>query len=347
MNGIIKKDAEGILSCVDLSEINGKTLLITGASGLLGTYLLYTIDAFIRNGGSVKKVFVTMHRTAPAHLAPLFESDWIEAIRGDLCDEDVLKSLPGADYIIHAAGYGQPAKFSIRQDKTIRLNTAVTFDMLDKLNEGGKFLFISSSGIYNGLDKEQFDETDVGTTNTLHPRACYIEGKRCGEAICNAYRNMGVSVKSARLSYSYGPGVRWDDERALYSFIKKGFGGNIKLLDEGKAERIYCYITDVIEVLWNILLFGREPIYNVGGEEKTTILDLAEIVAMQMGATVSLPEVSNGISGSAKLERLNISKIKNEFGKTGFVPLETGVSRTIQWFREFYPEEIAALQTGD
>ncbi len=334
-NSVIFEDARRVVSHADLTPITGKKALITGATGLIGTYILYSIGEFVKRGNAVDKVYAVTMNGLPEHLKDLEGETWLEVLKGDLSDDAFLDSLPCADVIIHAAGYGQPAKFVVDESKTIKLNTYVTFKLLDLLNDGGKFLFVSSSGIYNGLDKPVFSEEDVGTTNTLHPRACYIEGKRCGEAICNSYRKKGVDAKSARVSYSYGPGIRKTDERALYSFIKKGFSGNIALLDDGSAQRIYCYITDVVEMLFDILLYGKEPLYNVGGKDIITIYELASLIAGELGASVTLPEVSAAVPGNAKVERLSIEKVQKEFGRDKFIDIHEGVRRTIKWMENY------------
>lgn len=341
-NTIIEEDAKRIADAVDLSMLAEKDILVTGASGLIGSYLLYSLKECISRGIPIKKVHVVCKSTAPEHIQNILGSAWIQLWQGDLCNDFFRATIPKCDYIIHCAGYGQPSKFTVDEDKTIKLNTTVTFDLLDKLKASGKLMFISTSGIYNGLQKESFCESDVGTTNTLHPRACYIEGKRCGETICNAYRKKGINAVSARLSYVYGPGVRIGDKRALYAFIEKGLTGKIALLDDGSAERIYCYVADAVEILWNILLYGEEPIYNVGAKEKVTILDLAIKIGKMLNATVSVPQNSNTIPGNAKFERLNISKIEKEFGKYTFIPLDEGLERTIEWVKlQHQPEGLS------
>lgn len=163
-------------------------------------------------------------------------------------------------------------------------------ELLDRLHAQWKFLYASSSAIYSGLQKDAFTENDVGTTNTLHPRACYIEGKRCGEAIVNAYREGG---------------------------------------------RIYCYISDAVELLWKILLFGKSPIYNVGGEEQTSILDIAHIIGEILHAEVVLPDVSIPLAGNATCERIDMSATLKEF-PIRFCSLREGLRKTIAWYQYNY-----------
>ena len=334
-NSIIVEDVSKIVARVDLSELKNKKILITGATGLMGTYFIYYIIEAAKEQIVPEKLTIIHLQPLPKFLKIMEEYEWIEILCGDLSDNNFIQTLEEYDYIIHFAGYGQPAKFNIDQAKTIKLNTTLTMELLERLKQNGKFLFASSSGIYNGLVKESYKEEDVGTTNTLHPRACYIEGKRCGEAIINAYRAKGINAKSARISYTYGPGVRKSDERALYSFIKKGLQGVINLLDNGDAQRIYCYVADVVELLWNILLFGKKPIYNVGGIEKITILELAQKIASKLEAQVILPKEIQSIQGNAVLERLNMEHTLEEFPME-FLSLDDGLARTIQWYKKNY-----------
>lgn len=334
-NTVIFEDAQRIIERVDLTELGGKKILVTGATGLIGTYFIYSMVQNAKNGNVPEKLCVVHLHDLPQYLDIVRQYAWIELLKGDLCDNNFIENFERFDYILHFAGYGQPAKFSIDQVKTIKLNTSLTIELAGKLKEHGKFLFASSSGIYNGLNKGLFTEQDIGTTNTLHPRACYIEGKRCGEAIINGYRARGVNAKSARISYTYGPGVRKSDERALYSFIKKGINGKITLLDDGSAERIYCYISDVVELLWKILLFGEKPIYNVGGVEKTSILQVAREVGNLLGVPVELPEHSETISGNALLERLDMSNTLSEF-PMDFIGIKEGMKKTVNWYCENY-----------
>mgnify|MGYP001608645245 FL=1 len=336
LSEIIIKDAEKILEKVDLSEMEGKSILITGASGLIGTYFLACLKVFSKkkkNG----KITAISNSKYPVYLNDLVNYPEIEIIEGDLTNYEFLQKMPLADYIIHAAGYGQPGRFMENPIKTLKLNTETTFCLLDKLKKDGKLLFLSTSEVYSGLTNPPHKESEIGSTNTTHPRSCYIEAKRCGEAICNAYRTNEVNAKSARLSLAYGPGTKPGDLRVINSFIQKGIQGKIELLDNGEAKRTYCYITDAVEILWHILLKGEEPVYNVGGLSNITIADLARKIGKHLNIPVVFPETSSKkISGAPIDVSLNMTKVKQEFGKTKYVPFDEGLERTIEWQKELY-----------
>jgi len=213
----------------------------------------------------------------------------------------------------------------------------VTIDLLEQLPPSGRFLFLSSSEIYSGSPRLPHREGDIGTTDPSHPRACYIEGKRCGEAICEAFRQQGRNAKSARLALAYGPGTRPDDQRVLNSFIRRAvLEKRLVLQDRGAARRTYCYVTDVIEMLLLILLRGREAVYNVGGRSSVTILELAHAVGRELGVPVSVPPAEAEAVGAPNEVSLDLSRVENEFDRREYVSFEDGLHRTIEWQRHLY-----------
>jgi UDP-glucuronate decarboxylase len=234
-NDIIFRDAARICEHLNLADLQDATVLITGASGLIGTYLMATL-CHLRETGVNITVYAQIQSAAALHTTEIVQRGGFTLLRANLADCDDYSSLPDADVIIHSAGYAQPAIFMSNPVATIHVNTTATTALLQKLRSGGAFLFISSSEVYSGLKNAVAQESDIGLTTPLHPRASYIEGKRCGEAICNAYRNDGVRATSARLALTYGPGTRKHDKRAMNSFIENALcRRRIELLDAGKA----------------------------------------------------------------------------------------------------------------
>lgn len=331
----IKSDTQLVINKIDFTELKNKTVLITGATGLLGTYFLETIAQLYCVGIKVYKLNIVIHNDLPNHLSEFKEYAWVNIIKGDLTDERFCATLPAADYIIHAAGYGQPGKFVLNPVKTLKINTSATFILLEKLKKEGKFLFISTSEVYSGLEKPSYSEEDIGRTTPMSPRSCYIEGKRCGEAICKAYRDNGINVKCARLSLAYGPGTRSDDKRVLNEFIRKAILlKKIELMDMGSAQRTYCYIQDAVEIMWNILLYGKEEVYNVGGHSNITIRGLAEKIAKYFDVPVIIPKELNEMRGAPKDVALSMDKAEREFNKYEFVSLDDGIKSTIDWQKQ-------------
>lgn len=236
-----------------------------------------------------------------------------------------------ADFIIHAAGYAAPSMFMSQPLETIKVNTVTLFTLLDHLAPGGRFLYCSSGEVYKGLENP-VTEDEIGTTTPYHPRAPYIEGKRCGEAIINAYRSKGVQAMSARMGLTYGPGTRKHDARVLNQFIEKALLRRfIDLADDGKAAIRICYIDDMVKMLWQILLHGTRPVYNVGGIEDTTIFELAQLIAFK----TNVPVLRAG-EPSVSQFKMDISRYRAEFGATHFTHLTDGLDETIEYQRGLY-----------
>ena len=216
---IIRDDAKSIISRVDLSPLEGKFVVVTGATGLIGTYILACLDTF----GKCKTVLrFARHEPHPGQPSAHFCSKWAWTIQ-DLSDPRFsnLGRWGWPDYVFYAAGYGQPAKFINNPLTTIGINTTGLTGLLTSMSAGGRALYVSSSEIYSGHTKPPFCEHEVGTTSPQHPRGCYIESKRCGEAICAAYNleNRRNKALAARVALAYGPGTKKDDDRAINQFI--------------------------------------------------------------------------------------------------------------------------------
>ncbi|HEY3917058.1 MAG TPA: NAD-dependent epimerase/dehydratase family protein [Stellaceae bacterium] len=333
MAEIIEEDAARVCGAVDLAPLDGGSVLLTGASGLLGLHLLAALRQRGRQTGRPIHVTAIARSTPPAAFANFFDDLNIRLQAMDLADSDAIRALPQHDHIIHAAGYGQPHRFLSDPINTIRLNTVATLALLEKLPATGKFLFMSSSEIYSGAPSPH-TEADIGTTDPGHVRACYIEGKRCGETICRGFRAQGRAVKAARLALAYGPGTRIDDQRVLNTLIRRALlERRVTLLDQGQARRTYGYVTDIVEMLFSILLYGREPVYNVGGRSATTIAELARTIADVAGVPMTAPAQDRALPGAPGDVALDLSLVCGEFGKRDFVPLREGLERTMAAYR--------------
>ena len=333
---VITSDAAKICERVDFASLQGKTILITGASGLLGTYFLATL-AHLHAAGLAFKVIAQILSEPATHTVEIIKHGGFQLVAIDLANYQECSSLPEADIVIHSAGYAQPAIFMANPAATIQVNTTATATILQKLRPGGSFLYLSSSEVYSGLKKPLVNEADIGTTTPLHPRSSYIEGKRCGEAICNAYRAKGVRAVSARLALAYGPGTRKHDKRAMNSFIERAIcRGRLELMDAGKALRTYCYVSDAVELIWQAALHGAQPVYNIGGHSTVSIGELAKIIGGLTGAPVSFPAILAEVAGAPDEVRLDLTRAETEFCKSNYVSLEDGLRATIEWQRELY-----------
>jgi len=332
-DSIIHQDCRKIIEKINFSDLKNKSVLVTGASGLIGIYLISCLK-MVSESLNIK-IFAWIKSDIEKEFKTIFEG--CEIIQEDITQNKIFDTIDEFDTIFHCAGYGQPGKFLQDKLKTILINTNSTINLFNKLKPNGKFLFVSTSEIYSGLNYENIEENEIGNTNTDHVRACYIEGKRCGESICYSFIDKGYDVKIVRLSLAYGPGTKKDDHRVMNSLIQKGILNNeINLLDDGSSIRTYCYITDAIEMFFNIILFGKKEIYNVGGNSQISIFELAEMIGKKLNKTVNKSTNSTTLEGTPKVVNSSIKRYIEEFGKKEFISLEKGLDFTINWQQQLY-----------
>ena len=329
---ILVSDAKKIASSMDFKNLSNKKIIITGANGLIGINFLTSLIQISKNYSGIE-IYPVIRSSPSEFLSPFLDNKEVTIFRGDLTDEQFIESLPSVDIIIHAAGSGIPSQFLSNKLSSLKINTITTFKLFEKLNKKGRFLFISSSDLYNGLAANKYSEDQIGTTNTNHPRACYIEGKRTGETICNIYREMGIKAYSVRLSLTYGPGVSFEDSRVLPSFIRKALNGSIEMLDSGDVSRTFCYTSDAIEMMWFVLLNGNDSLYNIGGIENIKVKDLANLIGKLLNVPVLYPSTDLSILGAPQNVGININRFLLESKKEYFVELQEGLANTIDWLK--------------
>jgi nucleoside-diphosphate-sugar epimerase len=309
---------------METTTMKNKVILLTGATGVIGTNFLLDYEY---NKPHEDTTFYAVHnRPLPKHLAELYH---VRFIQGDLTDVEFVRGLPCADIIIHGATYSSPKMFSEHPIKTIQLNTTTTIGLLDRLNEGGRFLYLSSVEVYTGLPEHPFRETETGSTLPLHPRGCYIESKKCGEVICVA---SGKEASIVRLGHIYGAGAKSDDGRVLYDFIKQAMAyDGITIKGGAGNKRGYCYAPDAVNMMWNVIEKGEGLIYNIGSEETTTIRGLAAVIATTMGVW-AVSKYPDDWGELPSLE-MDMRKYNEEFGRYPYTPLSEGIKKTIEWMK--------------
>lgn len=325
-------------------KLRNSSMLITGASGMIASFL---IDVLMeKNSGDVPlhcHVFA-MGRN-PERAKRRFEEYWaspdFDFVQGDV-NERV--SAPQADYVFHAASNTHPVAYATDPIGTITANIIGTNNLLEYASSCGaeRFVFASSNEIYgeNRGDVELFDESYCGYIDCNTLRAGYPEGKRCGEALCQAYiRQEGLDCVIARFTRSYGPSVKPDDTKAISQFIHKGvLGEDIVLKSAGTQYYSYSYVSDTVSGLLYILLLGKTgEAYNVADERSDiTLKDLAAIIADNAGTKVvfELPdEIESAGYSRATKARLDSSKLKS-LGWNAQYDIETGITRTISILKD-------------
>ncbi len=338
MNKIIENDCRKILSQVNLGKIKGKKILVTGANGFLGQHITAALS-LANHEMNLGNTIEATGLNAPKEILSsiLKEHKNIFYHRVDLTKSFDLK---GYDYIFHSAGYSQPAKFVNDYNGTTKINIDATQRLLD-MSPNATFIFFSSAEVYGDIPQEFIPVKENYNGNSpLHlPRSVYAESKRLGEALCAAYkRDKGSNIKIVRISVTYGPGLPLDDKRVLSEFIKKALvEKNIKLLDGGKSTRTYGYIADSVAMILFIAFYGKDFVYNVGGKDSLSILNLAKKIARLCNVKYEIPANISKlayIGKDPKIVRLNLSKIKKEMKKLKFTPFSKGLKNNMEWAKE-------------
>jgi len=325
---IIRDDCKKLVKSFDsVQDIFNKTFLITGSNGLFGNYLVNILSVVNElYDSNIKAYCISKH-------APVWRDNNFSYTSQDLSRPFSFNSH--VDYIIHCACYARPKIFLANELETVALNVDATRTLLDiaRKNEA-KFLFLSSSEIYGSPPPSQIPtkESYPGNSLTSSGRAAYVEAKRLGEALCFIYhRTFQTDAKAARIGPTYGPGISIHDERVMGSFMKQAIiDKHIKLMDEGKALRTWCYITDALNIMLKMMLHGKETLYNVGGIETVSIYEMAQMIARYSGATCEAGS-GTGMKDAPDIVKLDVSKARNEFGIGKFIPFQEGLKRTIDW----------------
>ena len=335
---LLLAEGNAVAEAVALAPLQGKHVVVSGASGLIGGTLLASLAAARRQG--IRFDVTLLLRSQPnGEVADLAKMCSAQVSQADLSESWVSLGLQG-DVLIHAAGASAPLQFMGRPLETLAIGACATLRLLKAVSPGGRFLFVSSTEVYSGLVGRLATEDDIGTTTPTHPRACYIEAKRAGETACMGARAQGINAVATRVSMTYGPGTRAGDTRVINRLIEQALRNRrVELLDGGDAVRSLCYVTDTVELLWNAVLHGQEAIYNVAGPCETTIHELGRTICSLTDAELVIPQSAKSVPGAPGTVRVDVSRAAQEFRKTNWVSIEEGLSRTLAWQRLLYPSE--------
>lgn len=327
-------------------KLRERSIMLSGATGLLGSFLIdvileknvedelnCTVYALGRNEQKAKERF-----------SKFADDSHLVFIPYDVKQPFVRDDLGKVDFVLHLASNTHPMQYSTDPIGTITTNIIGVQNMLDFAVEhkATRFAFASSNEIYgeNRGDVEFFDEKYCGYINSNTMRAGYPESKRCGEALCQAYKaQKGLDVVILRFTRSYGPTMLMSDTKAISQFIKKGIAGeDIVLKSAGTQYYSYQYVADSVSGLLTILLEGvNGEAYNIAEEHSDIMLkDLAAVIAGMNGKEVvfEIPDAveAAGYSTATKA-RLDGHKLE----KLGWKPkydIKSGMERTISILKE-------------
>ena len=331
-------------------ELRGKSIMLSGATGLIGSLFVDVISEKNITDGLNCTVYalVRNEEKAKARFSKFADDTHLVFIPYDVKYPLVTDTPEKIDYILHLASNTHPMLYATDPIGTITTNIIGLQNLLEfaAAHRCERFIFASSNEVYgeNRGDAELFDEDYCGYINCNTLRAGYPESKRCGEALCQAYKSQkGLDVCVARLTRSYGPTMIMSDTKAVSQFIKKGVAGeDIVLKSEGTQYYSYTYTADAASGLLWILLAGESGgAYNIADiSGDITLKDLASIIAEMNGKKVvfELPDAveAAGYSRATKA-RLDGSKIR-ALGWKPMYNIKTGMERTVKILRSINGE---------
>ncbi len=313
-------------------------IIVTGAAGFLGSHLC---DRLLKEGHEVIGMdnFITGR---PENLAHLGNQERFTFIEHDVSN---FIEVPdgGVDAIMHFASPASPNPNSPYGYVNLPIQTmkAGALGTLNSLGVarayGARFFLASTSEIYGDPQIHPQPETYWGHVNPIGERSVYDEAKRFAEALTLAYHNYhGIDTRIVRIFNTYGPRMRLDDGRAVPNFINQALNGQpLTIYGDGSQTRSFCYVDDLIEGIYRLLLSDEHLPVNLGNTDEKTILELAESIN-------SLFENNSGLTflpdkrgeGDPQRRRPDISRALKILNWKPTIGLEEGLKKTLPYFQE-------------
>lgn len=333
-------DIQTIIKTLDIRSLNGKSIMISGATGMIGTFLIDLIMYHNANeNGNIRIIALGRNKEkGKARFSEYLDSSLFSFIECDIT-KPIVADIE-SDYIIHAASTTHPLAYSTEPIGTITSNVLGTINLLEYgiKHNLKRFVYVSSVEVYgeNQGDTDRFDESYCGYINCNTLRAGYSESKRLCEALCQAYRKeKNTEIVIPRLARSFGPTMQMSDSKAIAQFIKKGLAKeDIVLKSKGDQLYTYTYTPDAVSGILACLLNGLDgEAYNIASEEnEITLKNLAEMIATNCGVRVvyDIPdEIEKAGYSTATKATMTSDKIRTTMKwKTKF-SINNGITRTL------------------
>jgi dTDP-glucose 4,6-dehydratase len=303
--------------------------LITGGAGFIGSHLC---DRFIAEGHGVICMdnFLTGR---PDNVAHLIGHPNFMLVQHDVTNfiyvEDTL------DYVLHFASPASPIDYLKLPIQTLKVGALGTHKALGLAKaKGARLLLASTSEVYGDPMVHPQDEAYWGNVNPVGLRGVYDEAKRFAEAITMAYhRYHGVETRIVRIFNTYGPRMRLDDGRALPTFMGQALRGEpITVFGDGSQTRSFCYVDDLVEGIYRLLMSDEPNPVNLGNPDEITIRDFADEIVRLTGSKSRVTYKALPLD-DPKVRQPDIAKAQGILGWEPRVPVREGVARTIEYFR--------------
>lgn len=339
---ILSEDVDRLLDeALPWEALAGRTVLVTGATGMIGQYLVRTLLALGRRTGPVRVIAMTRRGEVAERLFADGRRDGaLEIVVHEIVRP--LPPLPDLDCIVHAGSPADPVVFRADPVGVIAANALGSARLLAAARDrGAVFCLVSSAEVYGqaqALAAEPIPETVPGILDSLDLRSAYPESKRLAETLCVAFAHQyGVGYRIARLAHTYGPGMSLQDPRVQAYFMRQALAGeDIVLSSRGEARRSYTYVSDAISGLLRLITARESIVCNIANEEATvSIAELARLVLKHCPGTGAELRFAPGASDAPPTvtpPRLDCSKLR-ALGWSPRFGLEAGIERTLRHHR--------------
>ncbi|MCI7330965.1 MAG: NAD-dependent epimerase/dehydratase family protein [Selenomonadaceae bacterium] len=342
-NPLYQEDIQNVVGLtLPWEKLQNKVVLVSGARGLLGSFFIDVIMYKNLHEGLNCHIFAMGRNEAKLkeRFSYCIGSPFLTYVVSDVNQplEDIITER--VDYILHLASNTHPVAYATDPIGTIMTNVVGLQYMLDIAVErqAKRFVFASSNEIYgeNRGDTEKFAEDYCGYIDCNTLRAGYPESKRCGEALCQAYKQQkGLDVVISRFTRSYGPSLQESDTKAMSQFLHKAINHqDIVLKSEGKQFYSYTYMADAVSGLLTIMLLGESgKAYNISDERSDIHLkDLAKLIADYASQQVvfDIPDQTEQLGYSKATKALLDSGKLKELGWRAQYNIRQGVWRTLE-----------------
>ena len=306
-----------------------KTAVVTGGAGFLGSHLC---DKLLKNNISV--ICIDNHLTGNIeNIEHLFGNEKFQFIKHDVTN---FIHVPGdVNYVLHFASPASPIDYLNLPIQTLKVGSLGTHKVLGLAKEKkATFLLASTSEVYGDPAIHPQHEDYWGNVNPIGPRGVYDEAKRFAEAMTMAYhRYHGVDTRIVRIFNTYGPKMRLNDGRALPAFVSQALKGEkITVFGDGSQTRSFCYVDDLIEGIYRLLLSEEINPVNIGNPEEITINQFAEEVIRITGSKSRLSYQELPID-DPKVRQPDISKAIKLLNWKPKIEREEGLRKTIEYFK--------------
>ncbi|HXM90160.1 MAG TPA: UDP-glucuronic acid decarboxylase family protein [Candidatus Dormibacteraeota bacterium] len=314
--------------------------VVTGGAGFLGSHLC---DRLLAEGLEVLAVdnFVTGTAENVGHLA---KNAKFKLENEDVSKNGALQVDGDVGYVLHFASPASPPDYLKHPIATMMVGSMGTQNALElALRKKAKFFMASTSECYGDPEMSPQKEEYWGHVNSVGPRAVYDEAKRFSEAMTMAYhRHHGVDTRIVRIFNTYGPRMRLNDGRALPNFVFQALSGQaLTIYGDGKQTRSFCYVDDLIEGIYKLMLSDEHMPVNIGNPQEITILEFAERIRKHFD---NVPEIIFEAlpQDDPKRRCPDISKAKRILNWEPKINLEEGLKRTLAYFKQEFSRRQSA-----